>query len=85
MTVEYVMLRGERYVTLTTVAACYRVEVTVVREAYEYGLLGEGEVHEGEVAVPASRMGVVARILRLRASAGVNVEGIVLLVRRGLV
>lgn len=83
MTDRYVIVRGERHLTLTQVARCYRIEVTVLREAYDYGLLGAGEACEGDIAIPLRRMERVAEILRLRAQAGVNFEGIVLLMKRG--
>jgi hypothetical protein len=84
VTARIVIVRGERHLTLTEVARCYRIEVTVLREAYEYGLLGEGEPYEDDVTIPIRRMERVAEILRLRAQVGVNVEGILLLVKRGV-
>ena len=66
MTREVISIRGETYVTLETVARCYQVEVTLVEEAYELGLLGRGERVGEAIAVAAVMLDHVARILRLQ-------------------
>jgi len=69
-------IRGRTYVTLETVAECYRVEVAWVREVYEYGLLGTGEPVRDTTAVAAEMLERAAVILRLHRQQGINLEGI---------
>lgn len=63
-------VRGEAYVTLDTVAECYRVEVAWVREVYDHGLLGRGEEVEGATAVAAATLERLATVLRLHRQQG---------------
>jgi len=81
MTRATITIRGELYVTLEAVASCYQVEVAWVEEAYELGLLGRGERVSGATAVEAAMLDRVGRILRLHRQQGVNLPGIVMLLR----
>ncbi|MCA8943611.1 MAG: MerR family transcriptional regulator [Planctomycetes bacterium] len=69
-----------RFITLVAVAECFQVEVRVVREYYEFGLLGRGRHENDELAIATEQLQRVADILRL-ARQGVNLEGIALLLR----
>lgn len=81
MSERRVVIRGRTYVTLEAVAECYRVEVSWVREVYEYGLLGSGESVRDTTAVAAEMLGRAADILRLHRQQGINLEGIARLLR----
>lgn len=70
---------GGRYLTLSVVAECYAVEVRWVREVYEYGLLGSGRLEGGEPAIASVMLERVAVIRRLQLQAGLNLEGVALL------
>lgn len=69
---------GELYLSLETVAEVYRVEVTLLREAYDQGLLGSGVDSGPSVCIAAVHMDRVATIVRLHAALGLDLETIVL-------
>lgn len=69
-------IEGELWLTLETVAECYRVEVTWVREVYARGLLGPGTDVEQTTAVAAAALDRMARVLRLHQLEGLHLEGI---------
>jgi hypothetical protein len=75
-----IVIRGETWFTLETVARCYEIEVGFLEEVYEQGLLGRGERVGASLAVAAEMLDRVARILRLHRQ-GVDVAGIALLLR----
>jgi len=70
MVSRWVVVRGQRFVSLETVAECYEVEVAWVREVYDFGLLGPGEVVEGTIAVAAAMLERMAEIRRLTLIGG---------------
>lgn len=74
------MSQTHRYISLVAVAECFAVEVSVVEEIYEFGLLGRGRRENDELAIAAEHLQRVADVLRL-ARQGVNLEGIALLLR----
>ena len=76
---EHLIIRGELYVTLKTLAECYQLEVHWLHEVYDTGLLGPGETECGELAIAACMFDRLAQIVRLHRQVGVNLEGIVLL------
>ena len=76
---ERFIIRGEVHVSLWAVARCYGVESTWVEEAYQLGLLGAGERVEGVVAISATRLDRVARIVRLHFHHGVSLPGVSML------
>lgn len=79
-----VTIHGETFFALTTIAECYSIDVAWVRQVYDYGLLGRGEQVDDDVCVPAEMLDRVAVIRRLQVQAGVNLEGIaILLEKRG--
>jgi hypothetical protein len=55
------------------------VDLEWLREVYEIGLLGPGETTSGEPTMAAVMLDRVAQVVRLHRQAGVNLEGIVLL------
>ena len=76
------VIHGEVYLTLETVAECYEVEVTWVREVYDVGLLGTGEPVEHSIAIAARMLDRLAEVRRLTLQTGVNLPGIVMLLER---
>ena len=87
MIAHTLVLHGERYVTLAGVAETYAVELTWIREVYDYGLLGEGEaVPREQAAGPGDDIAIAERLLdrvatieRLHRAHGVNLPGIALI------
>jgi hypothetical protein len=76
VTARVLVIRGQAYLTLETMATCYAVEVAWIEEVYEHGLLGRGEEIEGSIAVAAVMLDRFARILQLHRQQGINVAGI---------
>ena len=72
-------LHGEVYVALESVAECYEVEISWVRECYEHGLFGRGERVERSIAIPATRLDRVAEVVRLHRHMGLDFDAIELL------
>lgn len=73
---ESLVIRGEVYVSLSTIAACYDVQLQWVEEVYEFGLLGTGESVGEQIAVAAVKLERMARIVRLHFHYGVNLTGL---------
>lgn len=76
-----ITLHGRLYLTLETVAECYRVEVEWIEEAYDLGLLGPGERVGASTAVAAAALDRMGRIVRLHRQLGINLAGILSLLR----
>ena len=72
-----VYIHEEAYVTLSTIADCYECSETWVREVYDVGLLGTGEIRDELTLVRADAIDRVARILRLSTVHGLELEVIV--------
>jgi hypothetical protein len=72
-----VYIREEAYVALSTIADCYECSEAWVREVYDVGLLGTGEIRDELTLVRADAMDRVARILRLSAVHGLELDVIV--------
>lgn len=72
-----VYIREEAYVTLSTIADCYECSEAWVREVYDVGLLGTGEIRDERTLVRADAMDRVARILRLSTVHGLELDVIV--------
>ena len=90
MTIHTLIIRGERYLTLAGVAEAYSLELTWIREVYDYRLLGEGEHVPGgatgghaaagdDIAIAEVLLDRVATIERLHRAHGVNLPGIALI------
>ena len=77
-----ISIRGELFLPLEEVASCYQVELEFLREVYELGLIGPGELAEGRIAIPARELDRVAEVLRLHFQQGVNLPGIALFLLR---
>ena len=73
------MIHGELYLTLETIAECYRVDHYWLQEVYDLGLLGRGERSGGAIAITARQLDRVAEILQLHFYHGVNLPGIVVI------
>lgn len=69
-----VYIGDEAYVALDVIAECYELSVVWVREVYDFGLLGHGEIREHETLVRAVALDRVARILRLRTIHGFELD-----------
>ncbi len=74
MTGARIMIAGESYITLEIVAECYECEYLWVKEAYDLGLLGAGELSEGQTAVRVTTLDRVAELIRLCRYHGVALE-----------
>ena len=70
-------IAGELVLSLETVAAFYRVELTVLREACELGLIGA--LGAADVGIAASRLDRVAEIVRLHVHHGIELGALLLL------
>jgi len=73
-----VVIEGESYLSLETVAECYHCEVSWVREVYEFGLLGSGRRVGSDVVIPSHVLDRLAAIIRLSRYYGLNLAGIAL-------
>lgn len=69
-----VVIRGEEYVTLKTVAECYELSEAWVYEVFAFGLLGPGEIDNDETLVPVALLDRVATILRLYTVHGFDLD-----------
>ena len=73
---QVISIRGQLYLTLETVADCYRVEVEWLHEVYETGLLGPGARVGDSMAIAACMLDRMGEILRLHRQQGINLAGI---------
>ena len=69
-------IRGERYVTLSTAAECYRVELRWIEEVYASGLLGVGERIDDVLAVPERELDHLAAVLRWHRHLGFELDAV---------
>lgn len=83
MSGQRIVIRGESFLTLETVAECFHVQVAWVREVYDAGLLGPGERVGGDLAIPASNLDRMALIQRLHRHYGIDLELIEIVLERG--
>lgn len=67
-------LEGESWLTLEAISECYECEVTWLREAYDYGLLGAGRVELGRVLLRVVVLDRVADVIRLGLYQGLAFE-----------
>ncbi len=65
MSDERIVISGELHLSLEAVAACYRVDVTWLREVHELGLLGRVRRHREVTVVSARMLDRVAEVVRL--------------------
>jgi hypothetical protein len=75
---EHLSFEGEIWVSLEALATCYRVDLTLVEEAFELGLLGRGVHTEGLLVVQVAQLERMATIVRLHVHLGVDLAGIAL-------
>jgi NTP pyrophosphatase (non-canonical NTP hydrolase) len=69
-----VYIREEAYITLATIAECYECSEAWLREIYDVGLLGTGEIRDELTLVRAESMDRVAWILRLSTVHGLELD-----------
>lgn len=79
MSVVRILIEGESYLSLEAISQCYECETAWLREAYEFGLLGGGVVHEDTVVLHVTVLDRVAEVLRLSRYQGLGFEAIVVL------
>jgi hypothetical protein len=77
-----VYIGDEAYVALEDIAECYEMSVVWVREVYDFGLLGHGEVREQATLVRVVALDRVASILRLRTIHGFDLDVIAALLEK---
>jgi len=63
MSSRLVVIKGERFCSLNTLAEICALEVEWVADVYRIGLLGEGELRDGTLFV---RVAVVERVVTIR-------------------
>lgn len=73
------LIRGERYVTVSRLAQLYDVRVEWLLEVCDSGLLDPLERAGGELAVPATRLDRLGLIQRLNLVQGVNLPGVAII------
>jgi len=78
---ERIVIDGEVFLSLTTVATCFHVEVSFVEEVYGMGLLGPGRQKSGIVLVEACQLDRFARIVQLHRYHGVELDAVAVLLR----
>ena len=64
---DRIVIRGEAYLAIETLAECFEVRVRWVREVYDRGLLGHGERRGESLYVEARMLDRMAEIRRLHA------------------
>ena len=72
-----IVIDGETYLSVQTVAECYHCEVTWVREVCEFGLLSVRYVGS-DVVIPSYLLDRLAAIIRMHRYYGLNMAGIAL-------
>ena len=80
---DSIRVDGEAFLALETVAEVFRVDVVVLREAHEVGLLGRCIVRDARVLVATASLDRVATIVRLRVVLGLDLDAIDLELARG--
>lgn len=78
-----ITIHGESFVTLSTVAECFHVQSTWVREVYDAGLLGRGETVGADLAIAAEQLDRVAMIQRLHRHYGLDLATIEIVLEAG--
>jgi hypothetical protein len=74
-----ITIAGESYLTLESISECYECEVTWLREAYEFGLLGGGRMHFGTIVLSVRVLDRVAEVIRLGRYQGLGFDAIFLM------
>jgi len=75
-----IRIESESYLTLEAISECYECEVTWLREAYEFGLLGDGRVYSGSIVLSVRVLDRVAEVVRLGRYQGMSFETIFALI-----
>lgn len=76
MNAAEIRFEGELYLTLETVAEVYAVKRVWLERACAEGLLGAPREHGGQLCVAAVELDRVARLVRLHAHLGLELEAI---------
>jgi len=71
-----ITLEGESYITLEGVAECYQCEVAWLREVYEFGLLGRGQVVQERIVIQSRMLDRVAEVIRMSIYQGVDLAAV---------
>ncbi|MFN2378162.1 MAG: hypothetical protein ABR538_16645 [Candidatus Binatia bacterium] len=79
MSVVRIFIDGQSYLSLEAISQCYECEITWLREAYEFGLLGGGVLHEDTLLLHVTVLDRVAEVVRLSRYQGLGFEAIVVL------
>lgn len=77
-----IVIEGEPYLALETVAEEFRVDLVVLREAHASGLLGRCVVRETRVLVAVASLDRVATVVRLRAVLGLDLDTVEVMIAR---
>ena len=79
MTSVTIRIDDEAYLTLEAISECYECEVSWLREAYEFGLLGGGRIYSGTVVLSVKVLDRVAEVVRLGRYQGLSFDAIFVL------
>jgi hypothetical protein len=74
-----IRIGDETYLTLEAISECYGCEVSWLREAYDYGLLGGGRLYSDTIVLRVTLLDRVAEIVRLGRYQGLSFETIFVL------
>ncbi len=69
------------YITIQQFCAFHQVDVIVIEEFIDYGILEVTSGQEGIVAIPETQLPRLERALRLREELGINAPGIDVILR----
>ncbi len=79
MSTRRIVIRGDSYIALETVAECYCFERAWIEAVYEAGLLGRGEIFESRTVIRTSLLDRVATIRRMQHYQGLALETVAIL------
>jgi hypothetical protein len=79
MSLQFLHIRGEAFVTLETAAECYQVEMRWIEEIYRHGFLGRGERVGSSFAVPAAELDRLAAVVRWHHHHGFDLDALLAL------
>jgi hypothetical protein len=79
MTEVRIRIEGQTWISLEGICECYECDMSWLREAYEFGLLGGGRIHGGHLMLRITVLDRVARVLRMSRYEGLGFEAIVVL------
>ena len=77
-----IVVEGESYLSLEAVSECYDCGTAWLRDAYDFGLLGGGRLHRGDLFLHVTVLDRVAEVWRLHHYEGLAFEAILVVLAR---